>query len=608
MIQKDSILRNKYRIQGQIGVGGMATVYSAIELASGERVAVKVMDPNLTTHPSYGKRFALEANIGIGLNHPNIAKTYSYGFEKGQYYLVMEYIEGSNLKQWLHKKGRIDTSLAIKIILPILSALSYAYHNGIQAHRDLKPENVMIDTKSGTIKVMDFGIAKVEGENISRGELFYSPHYSSPEQFMPTKFRGVVDRRSDLYSIGVLFYEMITGRKPFTGESSAEIAENQLMNQPPIPSILISSIPPGISQICKKALSYNPNHRYQTPEALAIDLKKGMATTLPPSGQSSPSFEKHPGKQGYAGNYQSKQGSRQKAKSSLAVPLIVTSVLLATILFGFIAWKLIVPKLQPYPNDPLTSSTNVLLRGLTSNGKSLRPNSAKEIVLQEKDKQNLTLHWKPFLRPNEPAPSIYKIYLYQLKDKDSDITKSDQSDLIYNQTTTNIQFVIPPDLYQDYNGFTYRWQVSAVDAQGKEIPGSRSNPAFFVMPPLDPPTLFAPGNGAREVSLRPTFEWKSVPRVDGYFLYIRDENNLIIYGKNESIIKGSRVTLKKIALQSQKEYSWFVQSVKSSRNSKVFVSSTQSSNFHFITKEDVLTLSHEFDLSMILPTVTLEKE
>ncbi|HON84073.1 MAG TPA: serine/threonine-protein kinase, partial [Caldisericia bacterium] len=274
MIEVGSIVGNKYKVLDVIGIGGMGTVFSAIELASGEKIAIKATNPKLAKKPQYGERFILEANIGMNLNHQNIVKIYTYGKEKDQYYLVMEYVDGFNLKQLIRKRGRIEYKQAIRIILQILSALSYAYHKGIKAHRDLKPENIIFDRKTGKVKITDFGIAKVEDKNITKGEIFYSPHYFAPEQFMPSKFQNIVDRRTDLFAVGVLFYEMITGKKPFFGETSVEIAKNQY-SYPISPSILVNSIPSGISRICKKALSYNPEDRYQTPEEMAIDLKNG---------------------------------------------------------------------------------------------------------------------------------------------------------------------------------------------------------------------------------------------------------------------------------------------------------------------------------------------
>ena len=170
MIKVGSVVGNKYKILNVIGVGGMGTIFSAIELASGEKIAIKAANPELSKKPHYGERFVLEANIGMNLNHQNIVNINNYGKEKDQYYLVMEYVDGINLRQLIRKKGKIDYKQAINITLQILSALSYAYHKGIKAHRDLKPENIIFDRKTGKVKITDFGIAKVEDKNITKGK------------------------------------------------------------------------------------------------------------------------------------------------------------------------------------------------------------------------------------------------------------------------------------------------------------------------------------------------------------------------------------------------------------------------------------------------------
>lgn len=273
MIQIGSIINKRYKLIDLIGFGGMSTVYMARDIQTGETFAVKIMDYKRAQDKDFLNRFEKEVKIGITLDHPNIVKVYSYGKIDNYYFIVMEYVQGINIRQYLKQYGIFEWKHALSIILQILSALSYAYHKGIQAHRDIKPENIMIDTKTMSVKVMDFGIAKIESSNITQTTLVYTPRYASPEQLAPAKYQNKINHTTDLFSLAVIFYEMLTGKHPFPGNTSAEIMDKELNTVPPSPSAINPDIPPWISNVILRSLNPNPENRPQTPEEVAYALK-----------------------------------------------------------------------------------------------------------------------------------------------------------------------------------------------------------------------------------------------------------------------------------------------------------------------------------------------
>jgi len=582
MIKVGSVVGNKYKILNVIGIGGMGTIFSAIELVSGEKIAIKAANPELSKIPHYGERFILEANIGMNLNHPNIVKIYNYGKEKDQYYLIMEYVDGFNLRQLIRKKGKIDYKQAINISLQILSALSYAYHKGIKAHRDLKPENVIFDRKTGKVKITDFGVAKVEDRNITKGETFYSPHYFAPEQFMPSKFQNTVDGRTDLFAVGVLFYEMLTGKKPFLGETSSEIAKSQYSSPVP-PSVLINSIPHGISRICEKALSFYPEDRYQTPEEMAIDLKNGDIS------------QKGHFRRGVDYGYQLKKPYKiakepNKLTPSLLPYILIPSVIAAIILAGYFGFPYIKNIIYP-------PKTNVEL---------VEPLNNKEITPEEFTnfkKNGLKLSWKGL-----PIADKYHLYVCQLdkgedkegkevedsifgKDKLFDTVKpkteqnKDNSKEIKDNKNNNdskehvITYTIPGDKL--FKGFTYCWYVVPVNSKGKELTNNESNEWKFTTPPLEKPELIEPAPNQKNVSLTPTFKWKAKDEdsIDAFKLYVREE------GEEKPLLDGKEFKAKELKKDSStqefsyllspnekldynKTYIWNIEVVKHSINGK----------------------------------------
>ena len=267
------VLKNRYELLKSIGFGGTSEVYLALDRVTGDTVAVKIMDKRLSTNEKYLKRFIREINIAKTLNHPNIPKLIDYGLIDGVPYLVTEYIRGKTLKDIVEKNGPLSLNEALRITKEILKALSYAHSKGIVAHRDIKPSNIMID-KDGNVKVMDFGIAKVVGSHLTQSTLLLTPQYASPEQIKGED----VDIRSDIYSLGITLYYMLTGRPPYEGDTPYSIFEKQIRKPLPKISDIRRDIPKYIENIIEKATSKNPNNRYRTPYEMMMDLERRKET------------------------------------------------------------------------------------------------------------------------------------------------------------------------------------------------------------------------------------------------------------------------------------------------------------------------------------------
>ena len=274
MLEKNMLINNRYRIQEQIGVGGMAIVYRAIDEKLDREVTFKVLKEDYINDEEFIKRFSTEARAAARLSNSNIVNVYDVGNDGNIHYIVMEYIDGFTLKELISSKAPFTDEEAVGIGLQIGAALEHAHKNGI-VHRDIKPENILI-TKSGnigTIKVTDFGIAKATTSKTSPIDFMGSVHYFSPEQAKGEN----VDTRSDIYSLGIVLFEMVTGQLPFTGETSVALAMKHLKE--PIPDI--KAINPNVSDklvsVIKKATCKEPKNRYQTIAELVKDLKYVLA-------------------------------------------------------------------------------------------------------------------------------------------------------------------------------------------------------------------------------------------------------------------------------------------------------------------------------------------
>lgn len=274
MLEKNMLINNRYRIQEQIGVGGMAIVYRAIDEKLDREVTFKVLKEDYINDEEFIKRFSTEARAAARLSNSNIVNVYDVGNDGNIHYIVMEYIDGFTLKELISSKAPFTDEEAVGIGLQIGAALEHAHKNGI-VHRDIKPENILI-TKSGnigTIKVTDFGIAKATTSKTSPIDFMGSVHYFSPEQAKGEN----VDTRSDIYSLGIVLFEMVTGQLPFTGETAVALAMKHLKE--PIPDI--KAINPNVSDklvsVIKKATCKEPKNRYQTIAELVKDLKYVLA-------------------------------------------------------------------------------------------------------------------------------------------------------------------------------------------------------------------------------------------------------------------------------------------------------------------------------------------
>ena len=265
-------IANRYEIISQTGVGGMATVYTARDNVLNRKVAIKVLKDEFTTDEEFVKRFNSESQAAASLSHPNIVSIYDVGNEDGIYYIVMELVRGKTLKQIITEEGALPWKWSVNIAMQIASALETAHKNNI-VHRDIKPHNIII-TEDGVAKVTDFGIAKaVSNSTITAfGTTIGSVHYFSPEQAKG----GYTDAKSDIYSLGVVMYEMLTGRVPFDSDTSVSVALKH-MQEPPVPPMEINdNIPQAVNDIILKAMEKEPMARYQTATAMMRDLSRAL--------------------------------------------------------------------------------------------------------------------------------------------------------------------------------------------------------------------------------------------------------------------------------------------------------------------------------------------
>lgn len=261
-------LDGRYEIRELIGIGGMADVYKAYDLVEEREVAVKILKDEYLTNDDFKRRFRNESKAIAVLSHPNIVKIYDVNFEDSVQYIVMEYINGITLKEYIEQQKVVSWKEAVHFTVQILRALQHAHDNGI-VHRDVKPQNVML-LQDGTVKVMDFGIARFardNGRTISE-KAIGSVHYISPEQA-----RGdVTDEKTDIYSVGVLMFEMLTGRLPFDGDSPVAVAIKQMQAEAEKPRDLNPDIPKGLEEIIIRAMKKDPDLRYQTAAEMLRDI------------------------------------------------------------------------------------------------------------------------------------------------------------------------------------------------------------------------------------------------------------------------------------------------------------------------------------------------
>ena len=270
MIKEGVLLGGRYEIIDKIGSGGMANVYKAIDRVLNRYVAVKVLKKEFSADDNFVKKFWSEAQSAAGLTHANIVNVYDVAEDRGLYYIVMELVEGITLKDYIQKKGKLTAKEVIGITMQVSSAMDAAHSNNI-IHRDIKPQNIII-SKEGKVKVTDFGIAKATSSNTISTNVMGSVHYTSPEQARG----GFSNAKSDIYSLGITMYEMITGELPFDGDSTVSIALKHLQEDIVPPSELVPEIPYSLEQIIMKCTQKSADRRYANVAALARDLKRSI--------------------------------------------------------------------------------------------------------------------------------------------------------------------------------------------------------------------------------------------------------------------------------------------------------------------------------------------
>jgi len=274
------ILRDRYRLEEQVGQGGMALVFQAHDALLNRRVAVKIMRPDLTRDPQFRERFRQEAEAAAPLSHPHLAGVYDFGEEEGLLFIVMEYLPPRTLKDLMRERGRLPVGIALEIGIQICDGLKYAHAHGI-VHRDIKPQNVLF-TPDGHVKITDFGIARALSAPglTATGEVLGSVHYLSPEQARGER----VTERSDVYSLGVVLYEALTGQVPFDADNPVAIALKHVQETPPPVTSLNPEVPPALAYVINKAMKKDPAARYanaQEMQAELIKVREGHSVVAP---------------------------------------------------------------------------------------------------------------------------------------------------------------------------------------------------------------------------------------------------------------------------------------------------------------------------------------
>jgi serine/threonine-protein kinase len=276
----ETILKNRYRLLAQQGAGGMAVIYKAHDLELSRIVAIKILRPSLTTDPTFLTRFRNEARSAANLIHPNIVTVYDVGSEGQTQFIVMEFVDGQDLKKIIKTEGMLDINRALKIVIQICAGIGYAHRSKL-VHADVKPQNILI-TKEDIVKVTDFGIAQAfsDSQPAERQQLVWgSPHYFAPEQARGEK----PTPESDVYAIGIVLFELLTGRLPYLGQDQQQLALAHIRDRVPLVTEFNPRVPESLAEIVAKVMSKEPTQRYRTADQLGQILEtfrsKGLAQT-----------------------------------------------------------------------------------------------------------------------------------------------------------------------------------------------------------------------------------------------------------------------------------------------------------------------------------------
>lgn len=272
MLRKGMFISDRYEIIDKVGSGGMSDVYKAKCHKLNRFVAIKVLKHEFSEDTSFVSKFKVEAQNAAGLSHPNIVNVYDVGEDNGLYYIVMELIEGITLKKYIEKKGKLPVKEAVSIAIQVAQGIEAAHNNHI-IHRDIKPQNIII-SREGKVKVTDFGIARAASANTINSNAMGSVHYISPEQARG----GFIDEKSDIYSLGITLYEMLTGRVPFEGDSTVTIALQHVQEEIPSAKLFAPELPISVEKIIEKCTQKKPDRRYLKVTSLIADLKRSLVT------------------------------------------------------------------------------------------------------------------------------------------------------------------------------------------------------------------------------------------------------------------------------------------------------------------------------------------
>ncbi len=272
MVKMGMLIGERYEILERIGTGGMSDVYKAIDHKLNRPVAVKVLKQEFAENENFVSKFRVEAQAAAGLMHQNIVNVYDVGEDRGIHYIVMELVDGITLKKYIEKKQRLSVKEAVSIAIQVAMGLEAAHNNHI-IHRDIKPQNIIV-SKDGKVKVTDFGIAKAATSNTITSNVMGSVHYTSPEQARG----GYSDAKSDIYSLGITLFEMLTGRVPFNGDTTVAIAIKHIQETLPTPCDFAPDTPVSVEKIVLKCCQKSPDRRYQNAAELIADLKRSLIT------------------------------------------------------------------------------------------------------------------------------------------------------------------------------------------------------------------------------------------------------------------------------------------------------------------------------------------
>ena len=272
MIKIGMMIGGRYELLEKIGIGGMSEVYKVKDFKLNRFGAAKILKQEFSINGDFISKFRMEAQMAAGIMHPNIIDVYDAGEEDGIFYIVMELVEGITLKNYIERKGRLSLRETVSIAVQAAMGVGAAHNNQI-IHRDIKPQNIII-SKRGMVKVMDFGIAKTVAGSMITSNVMGSVYYISPEQASG----GCSDKQSDIYSLGITIFEMLTGRVPFSGETTVDIAIRHIREELPSLREYVPEIPDRVEQIIFRCCQKSPNRRYQSMQELIMDLKQSLVS------------------------------------------------------------------------------------------------------------------------------------------------------------------------------------------------------------------------------------------------------------------------------------------------------------------------------------------